>query len=73
MPNCHNGSMDKEKPKSNTEHKSCSMGAGCNFSQAAPIDLSSKAVFIDFSSILFPQFNLSDKSVDLSPPLKPPA
>jgi hypothetical protein len=73
MPNCHKGSMDNEKSKSNIEHKSCSMGAGCNFSQAAPIDLSSKIVFIDLTSISFLQFNFSEKSADLSPPLKPPA
>jgi hypothetical protein len=65
--------MDKEKSKSNIEHKSCSMGAGCNFSQATPIDLSSKFVFIDLTSISFPKFKSSEKSAELSPPIKPPA
>lgn len=72
MPNCHKA-MEKEKSKLNIEHKSCSMGAGCNFSQATPIDLSSKFVFIDLTSISFPRFNSSEKSADLSPPIKPPA
>jgi hypothetical protein len=73
MANCHEGSMDKDKTKSTTEHKSCTMGAGCNFSLATPIGLSSKYVLIDLSSIAFPRFDSSEKSVDLSPPLKPPA
>ena len=73
MPKCHKGLMDKEKPKSNTERKSCLMGAGCNFSLATPIGLSSKYVLINLSSIAFPRFDSSEKSVDLSPPLKPPA
>ena len=69
----HEGSMDKDKTKSTTEHNSCSMGAGCHFSQATSVDLSSKYALIDSSTISFPQFVTSKKSVDLSPPLKPPA
>lgn len=72
MPNCHKA-MKQEKSKLNIEHKSCSMGAGCNFSQATPIDLSSKFVFIGLTTTTFPIFNSSEKSADLSPPIKPPA
>lgn len=73
MPNCHKVSMEKGKPKPNIEHKSCSMGAGCTFPQAAPIALPTKLVHIDLSSTSFLSFNSSAKSADLSPPLKPPA
>ena len=74
MKNCHEGSMNKDKSKSSTEHKSCAMGAGCNFTQVTPpFDASSKSVFADMSSISFPKFVPSAKSIDLSPPLKPPA
>ncbi len=78
MPNCHQ--VSKEKGKStpniehpNIEHKSCSMGAGCNFSQATPIALPAKFVHIDLPSSLFLSFDSSAKSADLTPPLKPPA
>lgn len=79
MTNCHEGSMSKDASKSNTEHqstaehKSCTMGAGCNVAQAVPIDLSSKYALIDSFTVSFPYFYTSEKSVDLSPPLKPPA
>jgi hypothetical protein len=73
MPNCHKASMKKEQSNPNVEHKQCSMGAGCNFSYATPIDLSSKFVLINLASISFPRFNASEKSADLSPPIKPPA
>jgi hypothetical protein len=73
MKNCHEGSMKKDKQKSN-EHKSCAMGAGCNFTQVtSPIIASLKLVFDDTVRTSFPSFVPSDKSVDLSPPLKPPA
>jgi hypothetical protein len=78
MTNCHEGSM-KDKAQSSTEHKStgehksCAMGAGCNLSQAPAIDIASKYALIDSPAILFPHFDFSENSVDLSPPLKPPA
>lgn len=72
--NCHEGSMSKNKSTPNAEHKSCAMGAGCHFTQVTPpIDLSSKYVFTDLTSISFPRFVPLEKSIDLSPPLKPPA
>lgn len=74
MKNCHEGSMNTDKNKSSTGHKSCAMGAGCNFTQVTPpIDALSKAVFADSISTSFPRFVPSEKSIDLSPPLKPPA
>jgi|LNFM01.1.fsa_nt_gb hypothetical protein len=80
MKNCHEVLMNKNKSKADTEHKSnndhntCAMGAGCHFTQLTPpIDLSSKYVFTDLTSISFPRFVPSEKSIDLSPPLKPPA
>lgn len=74
MKNCHKGSMDKEQSKSKAEHKSCAMGASCHFTQVTPpIDASSKTVFFDLSVISFAKFVPSAKSIDLSPPLKPPA
>lgn len=35
MKDCHQSSINKNKNKnkSNTEHKSCTMGAGCHFTQ----------------------------------------
>lgn len=73
MPNCHMGSMKKEHSTPNVDHKPCSMGAGCNFSQATPVDLSSKITLNDSTSISFSSFNPTEKSADLSPPIKPPA
>lgn len=80
MKNCHEDSMNKNKStpnsehKSNNEHKSCAMGAGCHFTQlTSPADLSSKYVFADSTTISFPRFTPFEKSIDLSPPLKPPA
>lgn len=74
MKNCHEGSMSKDKPKSSNEHKSCVMGAGCNFTQVtSPIIASQKLAFDDPVRITFTSFVPSEKSVDLSPPLKPPA
>lgn len=73
MKNCHEGSMGKEKHKSSTEHKSCAMGAGCQFTQVTPIESPAKYTFAASAAIAFPSFVPSEKSVDLSPPLKPPA
>ncbi len=74
MKNCHEGSINKNKSKPSTEHKSCAMGADCHFTQVtSPADLSSKYVFADSTSISFPRFVPFEKSIDLSPPLKPPA
>lgn len=80
MKNCHEGVMNKNKSKADTEHKSnndhksCAMGAGCHFTQITPpIDGSSRTLFANSSSVLFPKFVPSEKSIYLSPPLKPPA
>jgi hypothetical protein len=76
MMNCHEGATHKESTssdKSGTEYKSCSMGAGCHFAQATPVNSASKYVFINATSVSFPRFDPSEKSIDLSPPLKPPA
>jgi len=73
MANCHEGSMSKGKTKSAPVEKSCNMGAGCNFSQAVSVDSSSKFTLDNISALSFPHFISSEKSVDLSPPLKPPA
>lgn len=74
MKNCHKGTMNKDKTKFDIEHKSCSMSAGCHFTQlTSPIVSSLKYIFIDSTAISFPKFVSSAKSIDLSPPLKPPA
>ena len=73
MKNCHEGSMGKDKHKPTTEHKSCAMGAGCQFTQVTPIESPTKYVFVTSAVIAFPSFVPYEKSVDLSPPLKPQA
>lgn len=71
---CHEGSMSKGENTPNSEHKSCVMGAVCHFSQViSEVDSLSKYVFADSTSAFFPKFVPSDKSIDISPPLKPPA
>ncbi|PPC91439.1 MAG: hypothetical protein CTY35_13595, partial [Methylotenera sp.] len=66
MKNCHESSMSKDKHKSNTQHKSCAMGAGCQFTQVTPIVSPAKYVFTASAAIAFPSFVPSEKSVDLS-------
>ena len=74
MKNCHEGSINKDQSKSKAEHKSCAMGASCHFTQVTPpMNSSSKPAFVDSATVSFPRFVLSTKSIDLSPPLKPPA
>lgn len=74
MQHCHEGSMSKDTKKSHTEHKSCAMGAGCHFTQVVfSFDGLSKYIYADSSGASFPKFFPSEKSIDLSPPLKPPA
>ena len=73
MPNCHNDTMKKDQFLPNIGHKSCSMGTGCNFSQAIPIDLSSKFTLNNLTSASFTTFKSTEKSADLLPPVKPPA
>ena len=73
MKNCHEGSIGKDKHKSSTEHKSCAMGVSCQFMQVTSIESPIKYVFATSAATLFPTFVPSEKSVDLSPPLKPPA
>jgi len=65
--------MSKDKHKSSNEHKSCAMGANCQSTQVPPIELATKYDFATSAVISFPSFAPSEKSVDLSPPLKPPA
>jgi hypothetical protein len=73
MTHCHDDSMKKDQSKTDTEHKSCAMGAGCHYTQITPVDLSLKYTFNSVTGNAFPRFTPSEKSVDLSPPLKPPA
>ena len=74
MKNCHQSSINKNKSKPSTEHKSCTMGAGCHFTQlTTPTAPSSNIKLVDEMSIIFLKFVPSLKSTDLSPPLKPPA
>lgn len=74
MKDCHQSSINKNKSKSSTENKPCSMSAGCHFTQLTPPTVSlTKYVFADSTSISFPKLVSSAKSIDLSPPLKPPA
>ena len=74
MQHCHEGSMDAHTNNSDTEHKSCAMGAACHFTQViSEADSFSKYVFADSTSTSFPKFVPFEKSIDLSPPLKPPA
>ncbi len=83
MKNCHEASNDKSTAQKNSthnhnnqsdaSHQSCTMGAGCHSSQATPTDSSSKCALIASTDISFPRFDSTEKSVDLSPPLKPPA
>ena len=82
MVNCHKDLSAKEATsiyptdgqhdKSDSHHQSCSM-TGCHFSQATPADTLFKHVFIAAISVSFPSFDSTEKSIDLSPPLKPPA
>ncbi len=74
MKNCQESSVNKDKSTSDAEHKSCEMGAGCHFTQVTPInDSSMQYAFAELSNISFPRFVPFEKSIDLSPPLKPPA
>lgn len=73
MMHCQDRAMKKNQSKSNTEHKPCAMGAGCHFAQATPVDSFAKYVLIDSIKESFTRFTPSEKSTDLSPPLKPPA
>lgn len=73
MTHCHDSSMKKDQSKTDTEHPSCAMGAGCHYTQVTPADLSLKYTFNTENDHSFPRFTPSEKSVDLSPPLKPPA
>lgn len=70
---CLKGSMDVGTNKPSTEHKSCAMGAACHLTQViSQVDSLSKYVFAGSTSASFPKFVPFDKSIDLSPPLKPP-
>lgn len=73
MENCHENQVKETQHKPMNEHKSCSMGSGCHFSQITPIQSPTKNFFVSITVIKFLSFTPSEKSVDLSPPLKPPA
>jgi len=74
MKNCHESKMSKDKQqKYSHDHKPCSIGAGCQYTQVTPIESSAKYVFAALPAVSFPSFTPSEKSADLSPPLKPPA
>jgi hypothetical protein len=74
MQHCHEDSMPSNQDNPSDTHKTCVMGAGCHFTQVVfPFDGLSKYIVADSSSAAFPKFVPSEKSIDLSPPLKPPA
>jgi hypothetical protein len=74
MQHCHEDSKDTHSNKPSAEYKSCSMGATCHFTQViSEFDSLSRYVFADLTSKSFPKFVPLEKSIDLSPPLKPPA
>ena len=73
MKNCHDNSVRKSKQNPSAEHKSCSMGTGCNLTQVTSFELYGNNIFTTYSKATFSSFTFSNKSLDLSPPLKPPA
>ncbi len=71
---CHESPNKQGKNTQNSEHHFCVMGHACNFAQViSGVDSLSKYVYADTNNILFSRLAISDKSVDLPPPLKPPA
>lgn len=77
MINCHEYEDRHFSKSSNnsadTSHKSCAMGVGCHYSQVLPVLASIKYSPVTIESTLFPKLVSTEKSLDLSPPLKPPA
>ena len=78
MAHCHeakNTHSDSSNQHNNmdTTHQTCTMGAGCNFSQVLPVVADVKYSSLIISDIAFSKLTPLEKSVDLSPPLKPPA
>lgn len=74
MQHCHEDSKATHTNKPSKEHTSCAMGATCHFTQViSELDSLTRFVFADLISESFPKFVAQDKSIDLSPPLKPPA
>lgn len=75
MQHCHEDSASTDETHtSNTEHKSCVMGAVCHFAQViSDVDPLSKYAYVDTASVLFATLASSDKSVNSPPPVKPPA
>jgi hypothetical protein len=74
MQHCHEDSKGKHTNKPSTEHNSCVMGTTCHFTQViSEFDSLTKFVFADLTRESFPKFVPQEKSIDLSPPLKPPA
>lgn len=74
MAHCQDSAMKKDGSQSGgAKHKPCPMGAGCHFTQATPVDIYSKYSFNTSTTQSFAGYTPLEKSVDLSPPLKPPA
>lgn len=73
MKHCQEEGVKKDHTESDNDLKPCAMGAGCHFTQATPVSFTSKHLYLDLTKQSFPLFTPSEKSVDLSPPLKPPA
>ncbi len=69
----NNHHSDSHHDKSDASHQTCPMGAGCHFAQATPNNTNVKHVLVTASAVSFLSFDSTEKSVDLSPPLKPPA
>jgi C1A family cysteine protease len=72
MSNCHMATHEQNKNKTSGEHKDCAM-AGCNLAQTTPAPYSVRAFFPEQPISSYPSFDQAEASVDLSPPLKPPA
>lgn len=70
---CHDDSMNKADAKTHSAHKPCPMGACCHFAQATAIHTLLKHNFNASNKQFFVYFTPFDNSIDLSPPLKPPA
>jgi hypothetical protein len=72
MSDCHMASHEQNKNKTPSEHKDCAM-AGCNLTQTTSAPYSVRVLFPEQPISFYPGFDQTEASVDLSPPLKPPA
>lgn len=69
----NNQHSDSHHDKSDASHQTCPMGAGCHFAQATPTNTNFKNMLVTASAVSFLSFDSTEKSINLSPPLKPPA